>query len=115
MLTALCACAVALLTLGAAGAVAAPTPGAYGENNADGTFRNILPPGQGQDVNAAEIASFLGSGTRPAHDSDQLSMYEDLVHATPGLTDSTLKDYFKDSTFGVKAGDVERSYSPRND
>jgi acyl-homoserine lactone acylase PvdQ len=110
-----CACSlIACLSFGS-GASAAPTPGAYGENNADGTFRNILPPGQGQDVNTADILSFLGSGTRPPHDSDQLQMYEDLVHAAPGLSASDLNDYFKDSTFGVKPGDVARTYSPRSD
>ena len=91
-----------------------PTPGAYGENDAGG-FLNILPPGQGQSVNAGEIAAFLGTGARPPHDSDQLQMYEDLVYATPGLTEAQLTDFYKDATFGVEPGNVERSYSPRND
>ncbi len=42
----------------------APTPGAYGGNDAGG-FLNILPPRQGQSVNGAEIAAFLGTGARP--------------------------------------------------
>lgn len=92
----------------------APVPGAYGANDAGG-FLNILPPGQGQSVNGAEIAAFLGSGSRPPHDSDQLQMYEDLVYASPGLTEAQLTDFFKDASFGVEAANIERTYSPRDD
>ena len=107
------ATAVVALALPCA-AGAAPTPGAYGDND-EGGFRNILPPGQGQSVNAAEITAFLTAGTRPPHDSDQLQMYEDLVYATPGLEESQIDSYFKDSTFGVEPGNVKRTYSPRDD
>jgi hypothetical protein len=40
-------------------------------------------------------------------------MYNDLVYATPGLQASQIDDYFKDASFGVKQGDVERSYTPQ--
>jgi len=93
----------------------APAPGAYGENDAGG-FLNILPPGQGQTMNTAEIGAFLSTGARPAHDNDQLQMYDDLVQAAPGLdTEAELSRYFKDASFGVPAGEVERTYSPRED
>ena len=95
-------------------AAAAPQPGAYGDNDSGG-FRNILPPGQGQSVNAAEITAFLTTGARPPHDTDQLQMYEDLVYATPGLKEAQLGDFFKDATFGVEPGNVDRTYSPRAD
>lgn len=97
-----------------AAAGAAPPAGAYGDNDAGG-FMNILPPGQGQSVNAAEIGAFLSGGTRPPHDSDQLQMYEDLVYATPGLEQEQLGKYFKDATFGVEPANVDRTYSPRGD
>jgi acyl-homoserine lactone acylase PvdQ len=42
-------------------------------------------------------------------------MYADLVRATPGLTAETLPQYFKDSTFGVRDGDVASLVSPRSD
>ena len=42
-------------------------------------------------------------------------MYEDLVYATPGLKESQLGNFFKDATFGVEPGNVERTYSPRDD
>ena len=107
---------VVALALTPASAPAAPTPGPYGQNDFGG-FRNILPPGQGQTVNAAEIAAFLSPvGTRPPHDQDQLEMYEDLVYSTPGLSNSNLDDFFKDATFGTQPGDVEGApYSPRDD
>ncbi len=95
-------------------ATAAPTPGAYGDNDAGG-FMNILPPGTGQSVNTAEIGAFLSTGARPPHDADQLQMYEDLVYATPGLKAEQLSDYYKDATFGVEPANVERTYSPRSD
>jgi acyl-homoserine lactone acylase PvdQ len=95
-------------------ASAAPTPGPYGADDAGG-FLNILPPGQGQSVNAAQIGAFLAGGTRPPHDSDQLQMYEDLVYATPGLKASQLTNFYKDATFGVETANVERTYSPRAD
>ena len=50
-----------------ASAGAAPAPGAYGDNDAGGFF-NILPPGQGQSVNALEIGAFLSSEARPPAD-----------------------------------------------
>jgi acyl-homoserine lactone acylase PvdQ len=107
---AIAACALAL----PAAAAAAPEPGGYGQNDAGG-FLNILPPGQGQSVNGAEIAAFLGGGARPPHDDDQLQMYEDLVYATPGLKKAELTDFYKDASFGVQPADVERTYSPRGD
>jgi hypothetical protein len=39
-------------------------------------------------------------------------MYRDLVYGSPGVTADTLSRYYKDSSFGVKPGDVERTYSP---
>ena len=42
-------------------------------------------------------------------------MYRDLVYATPGLKAERLPKYFKDSSFGVPDGQVERTYSPRGD
>jgi hypothetical protein len=104
----------AALGVPATASAKAPTPGAYGDDDAGG-FLNILPPGQGQSVNAGEIGAFLSTGARPPHDSDQLQMYEDLVYATPGLKRAELRDYYKDATFGVEPGNVERTYSPRAD
>ncbi len=87
-----------------------PTPDPY-EHAAD-SFRNILPPGQNGHANAVDIAAFLATGARPPHSDDQLQPYEDLVYATPGLGAGEIGDFFKDASFGVAGGDVERKYQP---
>ncbi|HEY8583349.1 MAG TPA: penicillin acylase family protein [Capillimicrobium sp.] len=97
-----------------ASGIAAPTPQPYGHNDAGG-FRDVLPPGTNGRTNLAELAAFLTAGTRPKHNDDQLAMYAGLIDATPGLTAAQLGRYFKDATFGVRSGDVEREYSPRDD
>ena len=51
--------------------------------------------------------------TYPPHSTDQLSMYENLVYNTPGLTYAQIPNFFKDSSFGTQPGNVERTYSPR--
>jgi penicillin amidase len=91
-----------------------PAAQPYGANDGGG-FRNILPPGENGFDNAAQLAAFEANGTRPAHFSDQLGMYSDLVYAAPGLTDAQIPNYFKDATFGVKPGDVASTESPRSD
>jgi acyl-homoserine lactone acylase PvdQ len=94
---------------------APPTPGAYQHNDYLG-FRNILPPAQGANANSNQIAAFEAHGTYPPHTSDQqLSMYRDLLYATPGLQASQIPNYYKDASFGVKAGNVISKYSPRGD
>ncbi len=84
----------------------------YGTNDFGG-FHNVLPPGTHGVFNVTDYAQFLGNGTYPAHTNDQLAMYRDLQYATPGLTSAGINTYFKDATFGVKAGEEERTYSPR--
>ncbi len=86
----------------------------YGVNDGGG-FRDVLPSGTNGRYDAAELAAFLATGATVPHCCDQLGMYGDLVYATPGLQASDVGKYFKDSTFGVRDGDVERRYSPRAD
>ncbi len=82
------------------------TPAAFSTSSRRARARASTPP-------RSPTSSRRARG--PAHNSDQLQMYEDLVYATPGLTEAQLTDYFKDATFGVKPEDVERVYSPRDD
>lgn len=99
----------------ATSASAAPTPSPYRHNDFGG-FRNILPPAQGKNANASQVAAFQANGTYPPHTSDrQLTMYSNLLYATPGLTAAQIGNYFKDASFGVHATNVERTYSPRDD
>jgi acyl-homoserine lactone acylase PvdQ len=104
-------CGIALV---AAPAAAAPAPQPYGTNDFGG-FRDVLPPGTNGRATAADIAAFGATGRRPPHNDDQLNMYASLVRRAPNLTTAEIPSYFKDATFGVKAGEAERTYSPRSD
>ena len=95
--------------------LAAPAEGArqpYGTNDYGG-FRDVLPPGTDGVFNVTDYTLFLANGTRPPHAADQLGMYRDLIYAAPGLSAANIGNYFKDATFGVQAGQEERTYSPR--
>ena len=84
----------------------------FGTNDFGG-FRNVLPPGTNGVFSATDYSLFLANGTYPPHANDQLAMYRDLIYATPGLTTANIPKYFKNATFGVQAGQEERTYSPR--
>ena len=107
-----CAVVVALAAL-TASASAGVTP--YGTDDYRG-FHDVLPsgtngldqPGGAGGLHGDRHAT--GPQRRPARPCTR-----DLVYATPGLTSDELGSYYKDSTFGVKADDVERTYSPRSD
>ena len=107
----------AALTLAAAalaspvGAAAQPEPPVqvYGARDGAVTSLNILPPGQGQYQNGPEQAA----GIQSPHNSDQIPLYDAMVQGAPDIKKADLDQYFKDATFGVKAEDVEREYSPR--
>src|SRR5882757_4414426 len=73
----------------------------YGTNDYGG-FRNILPPGEGSTVNGAGLLSFELNSTLPPHYDDQRLMYQNLIHATPGLTADQINSFYKDGSFGVK-------------
>jgi acyl-homoserine lactone acylase PvdQ len=106
------------LALAAVPAAAATTlsPGVapYGTNDAGG-FLNVLPPGENGLDNAGQLAAFQVSGTYPPHANDQLHLYADLLYASPTLTHGQIGNYYKDATFGVKAGDVATTEQPRSD
>ena len=83
-----------------------------------GGFLNILPPGQNAGVTETMLGqidkALKGEGEFPPHYVDQLEMYESLVHSG-GLSNEGLTDYFKDASFGVADGDIDRVYSPHDD
>jgi acyl-homoserine lactone acylase PvdQ len=83
----------------------------YQTNDGKG-FHDVLPPGTNGLVNAPEAAAFLGAGQRPAHSDDQLGMYAGLRTASPSLNPADLERFYKDSSFGVKPDDIDRTYHP---
>src|SRR5215204_4883224 len=107
---------VAAVLIAPATALGAAQP--YQQNDGKG-FVNIAPPGANGFASLPQIGAFVtsppGNRAYPPHSNDQLSMYGDLVYATPGLKPADVPKYFKDASFGVKADDAERTYSPRAD
>jgi acyl-homoserine lactone acylase PvdQ len=107
------------LTITLVALAAVPSPAAadvqpYRTNDyGNGGFHNILPAGTHGTFNGTEIAQFECCQTYPPHSTDQLSMYENLVYSTPGLTAAQIPNFYKDASFGVPSGQAERTYSPR--
>jgi acyl-homoserine lactone acylase PvdQ len=94
----------------AATASAAVEP--YGAHDAGG-FRNVLPPGETGVDNVPQFLNFTATGNTPPHWADQQPLYDGLIRAEPTLTNAGIPNYFKDATFGVPAGQVESTISPR--
>jgi hypothetical protein len=105
-----------VLALGTAGPSAASPSSAqvqpYGKNNL-GSFRNVLPPGEGSLDNGPALAAYEANHNhRPAHWSDQLQMYSSLTTAAPHIRPSQIGRFYKSATFGVRPGQVARTEQP---
>ncbi|MFD0257148.1 penicillin acylase family protein [Kitasatospora indigofera] len=100
-------------------ALAAPTPSAGAPAAATdlcgGRCLDILPPGENGNATLADILGNRAFGTRPAHTDDQLAPYAALAQAYPTLTAAQLSGFFNDASFGVPAGQVADSITPRPD
>jgi acyl-homoserine lactone acylase PvdQ len=115
--TACAAAAVTVLALIPAAAAAGTGPGwatpTYRAGDyGGGQVRSILPPGENGLVNAAELAQFEATGTRPPGSQDQLGPYANLLYAGPGLTDAQLPQYYNDESFGVQPADITATVRP---
>ncbi|HEV2815044.1 MAG TPA: penicillin acylase family protein, partial [Solirubrobacteraceae bacterium] len=64
--------------------------------------RNVLPPGANGRANGPELAAFLATGARPAHNDDQLQMYAGLNRAPRPFTQQTLEQHFKAAPIGTR-------------
>jgi acyl-homoserine lactone acylase PvdQ len=93
-------------------AAVAATPQPYGTNDAGG-FRNVLPPGENGLANINQVFAFRGQKVLPPHFADQQPLYENLLYASPTLTDDQIPNFFKDATFGIAPGQVESTIEPR--
>jgi acyl-homoserine lactone acylase PvdQ len=76
---------------------------------------DIVPPGENGNATLADILAHQALGFRPAHSADQLDPYANLVAGYTGLTEDQIANFFNDSSFGVPAGQVERTENPRAD
>ncbi len=102
---------VVVLALAAAVPAAAQDPRVQAPDF--GGVRTILPAGQGETANAAEVGAFQANRTTPKSFLDQLGMYQGLVGAAPGLQLADLDRLFKPATFGVAPGQEAGTASPR--
>jgi acyl-homoserine lactone acylase PvdQ len=102
---------IAAAALGACVTPAAAQVQPYRTNDFGGV-RDVLPPGTNGRSNLVELAVFLATGVRPAHNDDQRDMYARLLSATPGVTSDNLGSLFKDASFGSPPGGQARAYSP---
>ncbi|WP_433254807.1 penicillin acylase family protein [Streptosporangium sp. CA-135522] len=80
-----------------------------------GECADILPPGENGNATLVEILANQSLGTMPRHSDDQLGRYAGLVSGYTGLTDDQITTFFNDSSFGVPAGQVQSTTSPRSD
>ncbi|HYD50252.1 MAG TPA: penicillin acylase family protein [Terriglobales bacterium] len=110
-LTLVLASLVVLLPPLLSSAARAQSIGRYQSDGDARGFLNILPPGQDGVLNALEAIQ-AQAGQMPPHVLNQLSMYNDLVYNTPGLSEDRIFEFFKDASFGVPEDDIERVYSP---
>ena len=85
----------------------------YQTNDCQG-FRNVLPSGQNGHVQRAPARPFLATAPGRPHTNDQLRMYaRPRVRQPRASPPPRCREYYKDASFGVRPGDVERTYSPR--
>jgi acyl-homoserine lactone acylase PvdQ len=78
-----------------------------------GQCGDVLPPGENGNATLVDILANQTLGTMPPHSDDQLDRYADLVRNYSGLTDDQVDRFFNDGSFGVPAGQVESTESPR--
>ncbi len=91
-------------------AFAGAQTGAYGD---EGGFGSVLAVGQGQTVNAADLAANLATGAVPPSFTDQLEGYSGVARVADGLTTGQLGRYWKNSSYRLPTQDVGTSQTPR--
>ena len=90
-----------------------PPPPTYRLHDAaHGAARQILPAGENGLVNAAQLAQFEATGTRPANSADQQAPYTSLLFHDRHLTNTQLSRFFIDNSFGIPKGTIQRTERP---
>ncbi|MFN2426570.1 MAG: penicillin acylase family protein [Candidatus Binatia bacterium] len=78
----------------------------------NGTFLNIMPPGNNGYMSAGEGVTYLNDGTLPANFDDQSPLYANLTYADPGIDDAELSAYFKPSPIGPSGNPADAPVPP---
>jgi acyl-homoserine lactone acylase PvdQ len=76
---------------------------------------DILPPGENGNATLAQILLNQTLGIEPSHAEDQLGPYANLATGYQTLTNSTISNFFNDSSFGVTSSQVASTETPRSD
>jgi acyl-homoserine lactone acylase PvdQ len=99
--------------LGALASLAVPA-GAGAAAPDVGGFHSVLGLGQGQTVNAVDLAAYEAPGGQaPASFTNQLEMYSGVSRAAPHFTAADLDRFYKNSGFGQLPGGQASSLSPK--
>ncbi|MFL5824386.1 MAG: penicillin acylase family protein [Solirubrobacteraceae bacterium] len=80
-----------------------------------GSFNSVLAQGEGQTVNAFQLASYEQSGAAPRSFVSQTPLYAGVMPVAGRLTTSTIHRYYKDTDFGQMPGGVGAAVSPPGD
>src|SRR5947209_9816776 len=100
---------LAALAFAAAPVAAAPLPGGIvGPPGISapkfGDFRAVLAQGEGQTVNAADLASYEALGTPPATFTNQTPLYAGIMPHASSLTPADLNVFYRNTNFGAMPG-----------
>ena len=99
---------IALLPAAAPAAVPA-TPGVAQFGN----FRSVLAQGEGQTVNAPQLAAYELTNNPPDTFVNQQPLYVGVMPNAGGLSASNLDSFYKNTNFGQMPGGVASTTSPR--
>ena len=77
-----------------------------------GTFRSVLAQGEGQSVNAADLAAYEASGQPPNTFVSQQPLYVGIMPHASTLRPPDLNRYYKNTNFGFMPGGVGSVKSP---
>jgi acyl-homoserine lactone acylase PvdQ len=77
-----------------------------------GHFRSVLAQGEGQSINAADLAAYEGTGNPPDSFVNQQPLYVDIMPHASSLGAGDLDTYYKDTDFGAMPGGVAAEETP---
>ena len=80
---------------------------------ASADFRSVLAQGEGESVEAPDLAAAQASGTPPESFVSQQPLYVDIMPRASTISAADLDTFYKNTDFGSMPGGASRSYSPR--
>ncbi len=90
----------------------APAVGRAADSPAFTGFHSVLAQGEGQTVNAVDLAANQANGTVPPSFLSQNDLYSGVMPKAATLTTATLDEGYKNTTFGTMPGGVASTTTP---